>query len=222
MAARTAIVWGASGGMGSALVRKLKGANFNVQAIARDINRIPKEADEKFHFDTNDFSTFSSTKSGNSSSIFPGGKKEEKNKSVDLMIYAAGSIHADSLDNYNIEKYLDVLHSNVTGPFLATQSSIPFMKEGGHIMFIGAYVSHLVFPKMGIQASVKGALEPLVATWAKENRKLKFSIVRPGPVDTDFWKSAPIKLPKNAKHPDAVADAILKHFEQGKGGDLDL
>ena len=68
-------------------------------------------------------------------------------------------------------------------------------------VFIGAYIDHLILPKMGAYAVAKAAIEPLVAVLRKENPKLRFTIVRPGAVDTDLWNNAPFKKPASAKTP---------------------
>jgi len=46
-----ALIWGASGGMGAALVRLLKREGWLVFAAAREERRIPIEADYTFAFD---------------------------------------------------------------------------------------------------------------------------------------------------------------------------
>lgn len=90
------------------------------------------------------------------------------------------------------------------------------------MMFFGAYGDHLILPKMGTYASAKAGLEPHVKVLAKENRKYKFTLIRPGAVDTPFWDNAPFKLPKNAKSPDEVVTTIAAHHNKGEGGDLNL
>jgi len=56
---KTTLIWGASGGIGSEMVRILKNDDWRVFAAARNKERIPAEADEKLYFDTNDISTLS-------------------------------------------------------------------------------------------------------------------------------------------------------------------
>jgi NAD(P)-dependent dehydrogenase (short-subunit alcohol dehydrogenase family) len=75
---------------------------------------------------------------------------------------------------------------------------------------------------MGAYAVAKAAIEPLVAVLRKENRKMRFTIVRPGAVDTDLWNNAPFKKPADVKTPQSVARAILDHYQSGEAGDLNL
>ncbi len=90
------------------------------------------------------------------------------------------------------------------------------------MMFMGAYVDHVVLPKMAAYAVAKAGLETMVAVLRKENRKHKFTVVRPGAVDTPFWEKAPFKKPADAKSPEAVAQAIVAHYRTGENTDLNL
>jgi NAD(P)-dependent dehydrogenase (short-subunit alcohol dehydrogenase family) len=207
-----ALIWGASGGIGSALVSTLKGHGWRVFAAARDETRIPAEADQTYQFEASAPQTIS----GIPPLIAP------ESDGLDLVVYAAGALRSRLLDRMPPDEGRLVLESNFTGAWLAAQSSIPLMKENSLMVFMGAYIDHLILPKMGLYAAAKAALDPLVAVLAKENRKLRFSIVRPGPVDTPFWEQAPFKLPKDAKPPSIVAEAIYAHWLSGQGGDLNL
>jgi len=141
---------------------------------------------------------------------------------ADLVVYAAGSLKSDKLDHLSIDDWMDVLNSNLVGAFLAARHSIGIMKPGGHMIFIGAYIDHIILPKMGVYSVAKAGLDPLVSVLQKENRNLRFSIVRPGSVDTDFWDNAPFKKPVDAKSPKIVAQAILEHHLTNSAGDLNL
>lgn len=207
-----ALIWGASGGMGRAIVSHLKSHGWHVFAAARDEGRIPPEADFTYRFDA----TVPHTIASIPPLIAP------ESEGIDLMVYAAGAMRNGMLDKLSPDDYALVMNSNFMGAWLAAQACLPLMKEGGHTVFIGAYAEHLMLPKMGMYAAAKAALDPLVKVLAKENRKLKFTLLRPGAVDTGFWANVPFKLPKDAKPPTAIAEAILHRYESGESGDLNL
>lgn len=210
--AMEALIWGASGGIGQALVRLLKRDGWRVFAAARNERKIPGEADYHYGFDA----TVPRTMTGIPPLIAP------ESEGLDLMVYAAGMLRNGLLDRLGNDEWEAVFASNLTGAWLAAQASLPLMKTGGHILFIGAYVDHLLLPKMGAYAAAKAALEPLVRVLAKENRKQKFTLVRPGAVDTPFWEHAPFRKPDNAKNPMHVAEAILHHVRSDHDGELNL
>jgi 3-oxoacyl-[acyl-carrier protein] reductase len=209
---REALIWGASGGMGSALVRVLKAADWTVFAAARQESQIPREADHTFPFEASN----SRSIQGIPPLVAP------ESAGLDLMVYAAGALRNGKLDSQSAEDWAAVMDSNLHGAFQAIQASLPLLKPGGHVVVIGAYIDHLILPKMGAYAAAKAALDPLIGVLRREARQTKFTIVRPGPVDTAFWTQAPFRLPKDAKSPVVVAEAILGHVVAARDDDLNL
>jgi NAD(P)-dependent dehydrogenase (short-subunit alcohol dehydrogenase family) len=207
-----ALIWGASSGIGRALIALLKQHDWRVFAAARDTSRVPAEVDFDAHFDAVDSDSIDQVAM----------LVAQETEGLDLVVYAAGGLEADRLKNMSDEAWSQVLTSNLTGAFKTARPSLSLLNEGGHMMFIGAYIDHLILPKMGAYAAAKAALEAFVKVLAKENRRHKFTLVRPGAVDTAFWESAPFKLPSNAKSPTEVANAMLARFHEDKSGDLNL
>jgi NAD(P)-dependent dehydrogenase (short-subunit alcohol dehydrogenase family) len=207
-----ALIWGASGGIGAALVRRLKADGWLVFAAARDERRIPSEADHTYPFDALQAYTIQPIPMQIAS----------QSDGFDLMVYAAGAMASGTVEQMPVDSWMQVIGANLNGAYLTTQACLPLMKPGGHIMFIGAYVDHVTLPRMGAYAAAKAGLEPLVTVMQKENRKLKFTLLHPGPVDTPFWQSVPFSLPKNARPPEAIAEAMLSRYHAGESGLLDL
>lgn len=208
----TALIWGASGGIGAALVRTLKQAGWRVFAAARDTSRVPAEADDVLAFDVHDRGTLRDVNFALAS----------ESDGVELVVYAVGSLRADKLTDLAADDWATVLSSNLTGAYLAASHSVSLLNESGHMVFIGAYIDHVILPKMGAYAVAKAGLDPLVGVLRKEHRKRRFTLVRPGAVDTAFWEHAPFRKPPDSKPPEAVARAILEHHNAGTQGDLNL
>jgi NAD(P)-dependent dehydrogenase (short-subunit alcohol dehydrogenase family) len=207
-----ALIWGASGGIGRALVRILKQNGWQVFAAARDITRIPDEADFTYTFDAAIPATISETQL----------LVAQDSRGLDLVIYAAGSLRPALLKKTEPDDWSVVIDANLTGAFLAASGSLYMLNDAGHLMFMGAYVDHVTLPKMASYAVAKAGLETMVDILRKENRRQRFSVVRPGAVDTAFWENAPFKKPANAKSPEAIAQAILEHYNKGENSDLNL
>jgi len=207
-----ALIWGASGGIGRALVTRLKEKGWRVFAVARNSNNIPDVADMSVEFNAHDRNSIDNAALA----------VAQESDGIDLVVYAAGGLEADRLHQLAQEAWSQVIDSNLTGAFFITAPSLNLMKEEGHMIFFGAYGDHLILPKMGAYAVAKAGLEPFVKILAKENRKNRFTLIRPGAVDTPFWEKAPFKLPTNAKTPDEVVTSLLKHHEEGGSGELDL
>jgi NADP-dependent 3-hydroxy acid dehydrogenase YdfG len=207
-----ALIWGASGGIGSALVQVLKTAGWTVFGAARQEAQIPREADHTHSFEAANLRSIQ----GIPPLIAP------ESEGLDLVVYAAGALRNGKLDAQSAEDWAVVMDSNLHGAFYAIQASLPLLKPGGHVVVIGAYIDHLILPKMGAYAAAKAALDPLIGVLRREQRQMKFTIVRPGPVNTAFWAQAPFRLPQDAKPPVVVAEAILAHVVAGRTDDLNL
>lgn len=207
-----ALIWGASGGMGQALVRLLKSEGWQVYGAGRTTADIPDAADLALHFDADYEHSFEAVVM----------RVAQETTELDLMVYAVGELAYEKLEGIGLDGWNRTLRSNLTGAYLATVHGMSLMKEGGHHVYIGAYIDHLRLPKMGAYVAAKAGLQELVAVLQKEHRKHKFTLVRPGAVDTPFWGQVALKLPTNAKTADMVAQAIVAHVASGGAGELNL
>ncbi len=207
-----ALVWGASGGIGSAVVNTLKNNGWSVYGAARNPDAIPAHADGKFAFDANDPNSIKEV----------GILLAHDAVDLDLTVYAAGGIVAAPVTEIGEANWTQVMNVNLHGFYLATQCTLHLVNEGGAVMVIGAYVDKIGFPKFGAYAAAKAGLDPLMTILGKENRKINFTVVRPPAVAGRFWEDAPMSEPKGAMRPQQVADAMLAHYNEGTKGTLDL
>lgn len=208
----TALVWGASGGIGSALVTTLKNNGWKAYGAARNTDAVPSEADDIFAFNASD----------------PESYKEialllaQDAVQLDLVVYAAGGMRASTLEKLGANDWSGVMDANLNGAYLGVQSVLHLVPKCGHVMVIGAYVHKITLPRFGAYTTAKAALEPMMTIFAKENRRKSFTLVRPPAVDSGFWENVPFTKPDNALSPSAVAQAILNHYTSGEDDTLDL
>lgn len=207
-----ALIWGASGGIGSEIVKLLKQNDWRVFAAARNESKIPAEADFKYYFDAEQQNTITEAAT----------LVAHETDGISLMVYAAGGVQPATFEKLAPEDWSSIMAANLQGAYLTARSSINLMKKGGQMMFIGAYVEKITLPRMGAYTVAKAGLDSLVTILQKENRKLKMTLVRPPAVDTPFWEDAPFKLPDSALQPTAVAQAMLDHYHSGSDGELKL
>jgi NAD(P)-dependent dehydrogenase (short-subunit alcohol dehydrogenase family) len=207
-----ALIWGAAGGMGQALINHLNNAGWRVFAASRDKEAIPDGVIERYQFSATDYSAIRDIAID----------LAYQTNGLDLWVYAAGELQADLLSRMSPNAWSAVLDSNLNGAFLTISQTVHLIKDGGQAAFIGAYIDHLILPKMGAYAVAKAGLVPLINVLQKENRKVNFTLVKPGAVATDFWDNVPFRMPTDAKSPDVVAQAIITQFENGQRGILAL
>ncbi len=208
----SALIWGASGGIGAALVAHLGSMGWQVYGAARHTSRIPRSAQLALDFDADYEHSFEAVTM----------RVAQETTELDLMVYAVGDVAYAKLSEMGLKGWHATLQSNLTGAYLAALYGLDLLKEGGHLVYIGAYLDHIRLPKMGAYVAAKAGLAELVTVLQKEHRKHRFTVVRPGATATGFWDKVTLKLPADAKQPNQVAAAIVQHHINGGSGDLDL
>lgn len=206
------LIWGASGGIGGALAQLLKQHGWRVFAAARTEGKITGAMDGTFAFDASDPFSFDAVAMA----------VAQEADDLALVVYAAGTMSANAVADTSVGEWRAVQDANLNGAYLAAKASVHLLREGGHYMVIGAKVDNVSLPRFGAYAAAKAGLEPMMTVLAKEHRKLKFALIRPGAVDTPFWANVPFKLPLGAASAESVAAAILNTHESGGVGVIDL
>lgn len=208
---KQAMIWGAGGGIGSAVLRLLAADAWSTVALSRS-----SLADDQATFAWQaDFSDPFAAESAVQAAAM-------EIDSVDLWIYCAGDIASAKLAQMNTTTWNNIVDANLTGVYTTLHFSLPLLSESAHIFVIGAVSERLRLPGLTAYAASKAGLEAFVEALSKEERKKKISLVRPGAVDTDFWEKVPFRMPAAALPPDAVARAVLRAYDEGHSGQLDL
>ena len=227
----TAMIWGASGGIGRALVERLvqpdassgepdasSGEGWQVWAIARHPGDLGSLTPHVLQADV-----------GNARSVQQAVLAvNEAGAQVDLWAYAAGDIEAISAAEMPPETWRRILDANLNGAYLAIHYSLPLLAPEAHIFFLGAVSERMRLPGLSAYAAAKAGLESFAEALRKEqrNRMLhlarRVTVVRPGAVDTPFWNKVPFKLPPHAPQPEVVAERILAAYHERHKGTLDL
>ena len=127
LAGRTAIVTGASSGIGAATVRALRGAGVRVAGGARRTDRI--EADVALELDVTDAS---------SCERFVDAALRELG-GLDILVNAAGlGLGREPFDESTEDDEEVVLETNVHGLIRMTRLCLPHVADGGHIVNLGS------------------------------------------------------------------------------------
>jgi NAD(P)-dependent dehydrogenase (short-subunit alcohol dehydrogenase family) len=208
----TAMVWGANGGIGRALVEKLIQEGWTVWAVARHPDDIETVTPHVLQADV------SSVRAVQRAVLAVG----ETGAQIDLWAYAAGDIEAISVAEMGPETWQRILDANLRGAYLTIHHSLPLLTENAHIFFLGAVSERMRLPRLSAYAAAKAGLEAFAEVLRKEQRKRRVTVVRPGAVDTPFWDKVPFKLPPHAPPPAKVAEAILTAQQERHKGSLDL
>jgi 3-oxoacyl-[acyl-carrier protein] reductase len=215
---QTALVWGASGGIGRALVSRLAAEGWTVFAITRH----PDEASS--YYDGADLTPH--VIEADVASPFAVQQAvtavSREVTQVDLFVYAVGDITAAKVGEMAPKDWTRILDANLTGAYLATHHSLPLLADDAHLVFLGAISERLRLPRLAAYAAAKAGLEAFAEALGKEERWRRVTVVRPGAVVTPLWEKVPLRLPSYAMSPEAVAERILDAYREGHKGTLDL
>ncbi len=205
-----AMIWGAGGGIGRALVEQLSEEGWTVVGVTHrptiptlpTVHEIDADVSDPYQVEL--------------AVNFAGQVVDE----VDLWIYTAGDITSAKVADLSPDTWHRILDANLTGAFLAAHYSLPLLADNAHLIFLGAISERLRLPGLAAYATAKAGLEALAETLGKEQRKRRVTVVRPAAVDTPLWQKVPLRLPANALSPEGLATQILEAHRQGHKGTL--
>jgi 3-oxoacyl-[acyl-carrier protein] reductase len=114
---------------------------------------------------------------------------------LDVLVLNTGISKGARIADYAIEDFDSLYATNVRGPFFLVQQLLPVLGEGSSIVVISSLGARSVVGKSGLEnpsilayASTKGALETLVKNWAAilGLSGIRVNAVAPGVIDTDM------------------------------------
>jgi 3-oxoacyl-[acyl-carrier protein] reductase len=114
---------------------------------------------------------------------------------LDVLVLNAGITKAARIADYTVEDFDNLFAINVRSPFFLVQQLLPVLVEGSNIIAISSAQARTVAGKPGLEnpsilayASTKGAIETLVKNWAAilGPRGIRVNAVAPGVIDTDM------------------------------------
>ena len=186
---KTAIVTGASGGIGSAVARRLASDGFTVVACySGDASR------------ANEVVTSIEATGGQAlplavdvsspeqvSAVF---ETTSKNfGQIDVVVHCAGIMPLSPIAKGDIETFDKIININLKGTFLVLSQAAQRVRENGRIIAFSSSVLAKSFPGYGPYIASKAGVEGLVHVLANELRGHKISVnaVAPGPVGTELF-----------------------------------
>jgi len=108
---------------------------------------------------------------------------------LDVLVNNAGTAIPKPFEEATLEEMNRVIDINIRGVYVATQTALKHMKEGGRIINIGSAVGERVAaPGLVPYAGTKGAVKMFTQALAREigNRGITVNNVQPGPIDTEL------------------------------------
>ena len=174
---KTAIVTGASSGIGAATARALRDAGVRVAGGARRSDRL--ETEIALELDVTDPA---------SCDRFVEDAVEQLG-GLDILVNNAGlALGRDPVWEGTDEDERTVLETNVLGLMRMTRLCLPHIRDGGHIVNLGSVAGIWSYPAAATYVASKFAVHGYTRSLRDDlqGRPIKISNVAPGLVETDF------------------------------------
>ena len=174
---KTAIVTGASSGIGAAIAGALRDAGARVAGGARRVDQV--EAEVALELDVTDPAScerFVAT-------------AVEHLGGVDILVNNAGlALGRDPFDDSTEEDEEVVLETNVHGLIRMTRLCLPHLRDGGHIVNMGSVAGMWAYPNGSLYVTSKFAVHGFTRALREDllGRPIRITNVAPGLVETDF------------------------------------
>lgn len=178
---RTALVTGASSGIGAATVRSLAAAGFDVVAAARRVERLEELVGEvggrALRLDVTDPASVADL------------AQELPELSV-LVNNAGGALGLEPVAEADEEHWREMYEANVMGVMRMTKALLPKLERSGngHVVVVGSVAGVEVYPGGGGYTAAKHAAHAITKTLRLEllGRPIRVTEVAPGMVETEF------------------------------------
>jgi NAD(P)-dependent dehydrogenase (short-subunit alcohol dehydrogenase family) len=209
---RTALVTGASSGIGAACATRLAGTGWHVFAGVRREGDAPTGTEEILLDVTNEDHVRAVA---------------ERIEELHGLVNNAGIALAMPLEFIPLDELRRQFEVNVVGQVAVTQAFLPQLRRTrGRIVFVGSIAGRSALPFLGPYAASKHALEAIADTLRLELRPfgVDVSLVQPGTIKTPIWsKSATVAAALANGAPAELAGlygertAAFRRFAQRRG-----
>jgi NAD(P)-dependent dehydrogenase (short-subunit alcohol dehydrogenase family) len=186
---RTAVISGASRGLGEAMARALSSAGAQIALVARDAGRLESVRD-------------AISAQGGSAAFFTADVTREEDvtalaKAVQerfghpqILINNAGTNLRKNLPEFSLEEFRGVVDSSLISTFLMCRAFVPGMRESGwgRVINLASTMGHVSLPGRTPYSSTKAAIMGLTRSLALELAAdgITVNSISPGPFTTDM------------------------------------
>jgi NAD(P)-dependent dehydrogenase (short-subunit alcohol dehydrogenase family) len=224
---RTALVTGASRGIGFEIARMLAGAGCRVAMVARGEDQLRTAAREvggaAFPADVSDLDAVGRLRDAVTRAF---------GAPPDFLVSAAGAFSVAPLVDTDPAEFDRQLAMNLRAPFLVARAFLPAMlaRGSGHVLNLGSVAGRVAFAGNSAYSAAKFGLRGMHEVLAEELRGsgVRATLVEPAATDTSIWDAIDLDrnpgLPARSVmlRPADVARAVLFALAQPDGVEIPL
>jgi 3-oxoacyl-[acyl-carrier protein] reductase len=211
LAGKTALVTGASRGIGFAIASSLGRMGAKIGICARDAKKLEDAAGQLRRAGAEVVAMPADVTSAKDIAAFVA-KTGQSLGAIEILVNNAGTGYFGPTHEADENIWDAVLDTNLKSVFLLSKAVAPGMIErgGGHIINIASLAGKNAFKSGGIYCASKWGLMGLTECMAEDLREygIRVSVICPGSVATDFGSPASKKDPAKMLQPDDIAHAV--------------
>lgn len=183
-ARRTAVITGASSGIGAATARALHGAGYRVALLARRADRIDSLADELGDGAT----AIIADVTDRDSLVAAAQRVKDELGGTDVLVNNAGVMLLGPFSPERREDYRTMVEANLLGAITTTEVFLDQLRDGGgDLVNISSVAGRTARPTNGVYAATKWGING----WSESLRQellpdVRVTLIEPGVVDTEL------------------------------------
>jgi NAD(P)-dependent dehydrogenase (short-subunit alcohol dehydrogenase family) len=209
---RTALITGASRGIGLAIARKFAQQGCNLIITGRDEKSLQKVSRELRRLKIRVLAVRCDVRDPHSvDTLFRSIRREFSR--LDILVNNAGISHSNlRIDKLPFPVWKDVFQTNMDGMFLVTQAALALMENGASIVNNLSIAATRVFAGSAAYNASKHAARGFSNTLREELRPRGIRVIglEAGATDTEIWKTLWPQAPRlKMMSPETVAEAVL-------------
>ncbi len=212
---RTALITGASSGIGKATALAFAKAGIDLALVGRDRDKLAAvaQAAEAVGVTAKTYVVDLSKLDRVSATI---AEIAAEHENLEILINNAGMAYTGSIADSPLADWQKVIDLNLTSVFQCVQGILPHMRQrkSGSIVNVSSIAGKQVFPNWGIYSVSKFGLMALTQAIATEERAngIRVTAVCPGSVNTPLWDTDTVQADFDRSAmltPEMVAEGIL-------------
>jgi NADP-dependent 3-hydroxy acid dehydrogenase YdfG len=156
----------------------------------------------------------------------------ELKRTPDILVNNAGIFGVSTVDETSTEFFIDTINTNLVGPFLLVRSFLGEMKKRktGHIVTIGSVADRTIYTGNAAYSAAKFGLRAIHEVMRAElhGTGVRATLVSPAATDTEIWNTVTVTDPAGKPHskrplldPEDVVRAVMFALTQPERVNID-